>query len=630
MKRKNILQTLACGAAIFALAACTDVWDEHYQSNPDLNAEENLWELISGDDDLQEFTAFLQATKYDSLLMMNRNYTVWAPVDGSGCCDTAMLRTALQSKDKDSLLAVYRKEIVENHIANFSHVAGDIRDQQDKKNYERISMLNGKLYHFEGSPKEGVYKFSGIVLKNSNGMAKNGVLHKLDGSVAFAANLWEQLQKEAELDSLWRFLSKDYKRTVNTDKSVYGPVVAGSQEILDTAWDISCRWFYELAQFTEEDSSYTMYALNNAAWRDMYSMVKSYYNYSSSLQAEDKRTSAAISDSIVKEMMCRNLVFSNTVNKKYFEGLSDTLRSTTYRMFKDNQLFEYNNEKILVDEALAVTDPDRNGLEKEIPLSNGTLNIVSKVNYRPWIWGYDTIRIEGDALSSGERYDRKPDSNPKAETALRKKYRGFLDARQRSISVPRDSVFYHSISGHRFGYYEGVTETGENKANPTFNFYIDNVLSASYCVKIVLLPSDLMKDTYEGLKAPNKFQASLEYLTASGEARTQFFEPEEDYLPDGKTKIPVIDGVKCFISNPDVRDTIVLTKSFPFPICEAQLSRINSAVQVRAKLHIEDKAKFGNFGADNKGTDKKKWKYDNSYRIDEVIFEPLPFAQSEN
>ena len=171
MKRKYINAILACGMMV-SLAACTDVWEEHYQSNPALNGSESLWELISNDPELDDFEAVLQATGYDEILKQNRSYTVWAPINLSDEL-MASLETA-----SDSLLEVYRKEYVENHIADYSQVAGGIRDKEDKKSYKRVVVLNGKSYHFEGTVANA-YSFAGQPLKASNIVATNGVLHKL-------------------------------------------------------------------------------------------------------------------------------------------------------------------------------------------------------------------------------------------------------------------------------------------------------------------------------------------------------------------------------------------------------------------------------------------------------------------
>ena len=105
MKRKNIISTLACSIVALAFTACTDVWEEHYQPNPELNADETLWELISNDPQLTKFASFLEATGYDTLLSKNRCYTVWAPVN-----DAEFFKTHSVEGASRVLLNEYRKE----------------------------------------------------------------------------------------------------------------------------------------------------------------------------------------------------------------------------------------------------------------------------------------------------------------------------------------------------------------------------------------------------------------------------------------------------------------------------------------------------------------------------------------
>ena len=602
MKSIYKIQALACGAALFALTACTDVWEEHYQPQPSLNADQTLWDLIDEDPDLTDFKEYLIATKCDSLLMMNRNYTVWAPVNGSKCFEGVA-----QLEDPD-MIEVYRTEIVENHIADFSHVATGIRDKEDKKNYKKVPMLNGKSYHFEGSPKDDGYKFAEVSLRKSNIMAKNGVLHKLEGSVDYASNLWEQIGKEAELESLWKFLSKDYKKILDEGKTIYGPIVAGQQTILEAVWTEECRWFNELAALNEEDSSYTVYALNNDAWKDMYDMTSAYFNYASNLTSELNSTqkSAEIKDSVVKELMCQNLFFSDAENKMFFEGKKDTLVST-YRRRWPRILFKG-------DEAHAIT---HNGIKKTLKLSNGELNIVDQVNYNPLTCWHDTIRIQGESLNSVERYPDATADNDADGMGYDSKY-----LYKNDWTVRIDSTLYDSISGGRVGYYEANEGT---KDQPYFNFYVDNVLSANYRVKLVLFPT-LMVDPEASLVKPNKFTVELAYANAQGEPKKVYFDPIEERSTHKKKEGGK--DIKQFKSNPTQIDTILIADCFEFPACEANLNSINSTVKSIARLKIKTAITFSGTGlfatGENKGDDRTKWNWDNSYRIDEVIFEPLP------
>lgn len=517
MRRKSINAILACSLAV-SLAACTDVWDEHYQSNPALNGNENLWELIASDPELDDFATLLQATGYDTLLTKNRSYTVWAPTDMSSVFDVASLSSA-----SDSMLSVYRKEIVENHIADYSHVAGGIRDKEDKKNYQRVTVLNGKRYHFEGSVGRD-YIFAGSRLGTPNILAKNGVLHKLDKGVLFAANIWEQLPKEESLDSLWKFLSKDYIREFNEAASVKGPIVDGQQTYLDSVFTESCRWFWQIGQINNEDSSYTMYALTNSAWTEMYNKVRPYFNYPP-LNATEELGGMPLSkvgDSIVKEIMCNNLVFSNTVNQKYFQGERDTLISTRYNMFVNKS-----------DDRAA--DSLHFGCLKELELSNGTIHIIDQMNYKPTVWGHDTIHIEGESLYNSSDI------------------KGYENAYKTVISIDRDHPLYGRISGNQAAVYEPNPAT----ALPTLRFYFSGILSAHYKVGIVLVPPYLLDDSkFKQDSKKNKFNAVLKQRggdKADSEVGT------------------TIASNKLSSTTEDI-DTIWLSDSFKFNYCEAHSS----------------------------------------------------------
>ena len=600
MKRINRLQAWACGIALLALTACTDVWEEHYQPSLELNGDENLWELISGDPDLQGFAAFLSATGYDTLLTKNRNYTVWAPMAG---CDMALLDGAT-----DSLLAVYRKEIVENHIANYTHVAGGFKDKEDTDKYQKVLMLNGKAYHFEGSVDKG-YTLSNSTLKRTNIVAKNGVLHKVDGAVTFGTNIWDQLSREENLSSLWKHMSKYYVRTYDEYNSVKGPIVDGKETILDSAWIESCRWFAEIGHLNVDDSSYTMYALSNKAWDEMYTNTRSYFNYSSDLETDDGRDSETICDSVVKELMCRHMVFSNTINEDFYAGLHDTLISNYYGYPRQEFIGQYAH-------ALkngAIGEPKK--------LSNGLLYIVDQSNYEPLTLWHDTIRIQGERLSSEERY---PD-NDKYNNVDRCGYglvitvnesgttKYELDELNKSIfTVTKENALYEKISGGKVGVFEVTEENEKNSLNPVFNFYVEDILSAKYRVEIVLLPADVVDPLATFIK-PNKFKAKF-YVNGVKEILMQPVEERSALNEKGQV---------WFVSDPTKIDTILLAECLDVPTCEAFLNSINSKEEISARLKIESDVTYGR-GMNNNGSDKSKWKYDKNFRIDEVIFTPLP------
>lgn len=592
MKRIGINIILACSFVACALTACTDAWDEHYQTDSVLSGDENLWELISSKPELEQFAALLQATGYDSLLTKNRSYTVWAPTQMPGDFDITLL-------DNDSALKVYRKEIVENHIADFNHVAGGLRDKEDKKTYSKIEMLNGKAYDFTG-PANGGYLFADNKLMSSNEVAKNGVLHVLDGCVSFAANIWEQLARESKLiGKLYAFLEKDYKREFNPYGSTPGPIVDGQPTYLDSAFTESCRWFYEIGQLNREDSSYTMYALTDKAWDELVEMTKSYFVYDPKMKVLSEFGSISpeqLSDSLVREFACKNLVFSNTVNKKYYQGEKDSLISTTRQLFPG-------------DTARALAD----GCLKTVNLSNGTLHIIDQVNYKPYTWGFDTIRFEGESLAGNWSEQEIVVNNANAKwTGIDKD------------SIVNDIVVYDHVSRGAVG----VITPKEEKDKPTLNFYIDNILSGYYKVSIVLLPPNIVNSADNGFIKPNKFNAVLYYADGTNSG---FLGVKKDTDPNPS----VVKGTtQAFISDETKIDTIVLTECIKIPYCEyrvknfsgkTRLTRLELTTEITFGAYNGSAARFDNRGDKNQG----RWKYDNSYRIDQLIFEPIEAPEGE-
>ena len=466
MQRKHFISVLFCSVAI--LASCTDVWEEHYQPDPQLNADETLWELIKHDPELDEFEKFLIATKYDSLLMKDRFYTVWAPVNGF----------AYNEANRE----LWEREFVQNHIANYSHVAGG---KLSEDNF--VTMLNGKYVRFENS--KGKFTFKGLSLKSQNIPAKNGILHKIDGYADFTPNIWEQLAKETGgangVDSLYQFLLKDYKREFDQYNSVPGPTIDGKLHYLDSVFTESNPWFYDLGELNREDSSYTMFALTNTAWNEMYGMASKYFNYATGYATGD-----SVRDLIVRELMCKNLVFSDKVNAKYRNGERfDTLYSN-YKLYYGNR----NPLAFAGDEVDALYN---GAITKQ--MSNGTLHIVNQVNYDPIKCWHDTIRTEAEGLAGATSDDSNfSDANYDSEQVV-KTYLG----------VDRDSVaLYNSISGGAIASFAPATNPN---AGVKMTFDVRNVLSAPYQIKIVTVPAQIINPADTLFIRPTMFYAQIAY-----------------------------------------------------------------------------------------------------------------------
>ncbi len=550
MKRRNIvLKTLTCGIAALAMTACTDTWDNHYQPKTELNATETLWDLIEADPQLTQFEEFVKATGYDELLKQNRFYTIWAPVDGSEYYTTHPLNVS------DSMINVYKLEFVENHIADYNHTAsGNMSDNL-------VKMINGKYNRFEGSTDN--YTFKGAaVTPDYNIAAKNGLLHKIDGYAIFTANVWEYLAKVDSISLLNGFL-KSYDEIIFDElNSVEGPTVGGQVTYLDSVVIEHNPWFERIGQLNREDSSYTMFAPTNKAWREIYDKAKNYFVYDNQTADRD-----SMQDVMTKDFLCRFLVFSDRLQKSPQDSMvAYCYTNMTGYARMQREVFKGDDLEKL-----------HSNLVESIKLSNGTLNIVDSYNYRTF-W-HDTLRVEGESLLG------EADGVNDAE---------YQQSNKTFYTLSRDSVAkYRQTSNGSIGVYKPSTATG----NPKLRFTIDNVLSAKYRIKVVFVPANYVnpRDT---VFLPNKFNANLYYRDASGK------------------KSKALSLGKNITNNPYAVDTVTLVPDkaeegvdyFEFPVNEFNLS---SGTQTCTQLEIQGKV----------GSREKD--FDRVFRIDQVFLEPV-------
>ena len=555
MKRKNIvLKALTCGITALAFTACTDTWDNHYQPKPELNATETLWDLIEADPELSDFAAYAKATGYDELLSQNRFYTVWAPVNGSEFYQGKDLANA-----DETTLETYKFEFVENHIADYNHTASGNMPEVDAN---KIKMLNGKYNLFIGSADN--YTFKNAAVEKTNIAAKNGLLHKIANNAVFTANIWEQLAKvpEDSITLLNEYLKSFDEIIFDQANSVEGPTVDNQITYLDSVIIESNEWFERIGQLNREDSSYVMFAPTNKAWRETYEKAKTYFVYDKTNPQGD-----SLQDAMAKDFMVRFLVFSNSINKHPQDSMISMCYSALSGVGR-RQVETFKDEEL---------DRLDDNLVKSYELSNGTLHIVDSYNYRTF-W-HDTLRVEGEMLFG-------------VDDGLDPSAAEYTQSNKQMVSIPRDSAKYKETHNGIIGVYSPSTPTG----NPTLTYTFNNVLSAKYRVKIVMMPANFInyRDT---VLLPNKFNATLKYRDVTGKSKS-------------------IAMGKDILSNPYKVDTITLIPNkaeegvdyFEFPVNEFNLGTSGTAM-----TELEIKGRVGS----------RETEFDRVLRIDQVYLEPV-------
>lgn len=435
-----------------ALLGCTD-WDDHYNDEQHVIAENTLWEEIESRDDLKPFKDLLEQYGYKDMLNGPQMYTVFAPV---GAIDTVGIGASVEK---------IKTEVIENHIARFAYSAnGAINNKPE------VVMLNTKEIGFV---QEGdTYKFGNQKFTTEyNIRAKNGVLHIIEGQQMFFHNIWEYLTTDARFDNIREYLYSFNDTILNEDKSVKGEINAdGQQEYLDSVIYINNSLFYTIGQLDNEDSTYTMIIPTNEAWDEAYERIKPYYQFPSSISRE-KRDS--MQNYYTQLGIVRDLVFSHTMQK----SVEDSLISTTKSVFE--KPFEY----IL---------SDYSDWNQSKACSNGGVFVVENLKHNPWDSWHKTIKIEAERANALD-YDRNS-SNYLYYTR----------------TLPSTDTLFTKVSNG--SYIEVTPKTKTSKPVVTFNVW--NVLAGSYDVKVVLLPQT--RTSSKGANNPNLFDGKVHTIPNNG------------------------------------------------------------------------------------------------------------------
>ncbi|MBD8489779.1 fasciclin domain-containing protein [Echinicola sp. CAU 1574] len=307
------------------LSACSDQWEEHNGAAQDLN--NNLVQLIRSDADLSTFADLLEESGLDKQLASG-SYTVWAPTN-------AALEglPATITGDQASL-----KLFVGNHIGyqeNLSYQAADAP--------VRVKMINGKVSVLEENSITSVDESASF--ESADRLAKNGVLYKVDAYMLPKKNIWEIVKEESDNPVSQLILSMSVTDELTMETYNY--------------------FQYDVADLSNEDSTYTFIMLDEAAYGSFQTEMEPYFK-----------------DTLPDEMsiplslgLTKDLVFTTA----YYDNVPDTILSV------DSVKVAFNADNVV----------------RQINASNGVVYVMNDFDYK-LSDKIPEIKIEGeyyDAIS---------------------------------------------------------------------------------------------------------------------------------------------------------------------------------------------------------------------------------------
>lgn len=577
-----------------AATACTDTWDEHYAEQR--YGEGSLMQAISNDPTLSNFQDVLKATGYDAALGGSQVFTVFAPTNDY-----------FTEADRDAVIAQYNeykasgvkdaknlaiKEFLQNHIALYNYsVSASATDSA-------ITMMNGKKVRLSSS------SFEGQSFVKSNVQTGNGVLFTIAGQAKYNPNIFEYLDKDADLDSVKNFIYKYNEEKFMAALSVPGDIIDGKIQYLDsvtvTKNDILSSYSNGLyAEVNDEDSTYLFLAPTNEEWRKQLEKNKQYFVYDSEVSEKD-----SFEYILPRLNIIRGSFFSANENRGLLaQGAAlDSVVATTAIPYLARQRYYGSYDKRVYTYMKPFASDGIFAGTQDVTLSNGV--IKKSANWpikRNQTFLYDIV-MEAESSSTLDSLNLRSTSNPRGNTSPAKYY-----------SVSNSNKFYNKVSGN--GYLELSPSGTSNITNALFDIY--NVMSnIPYDVYIVMAPAEA-GDTLaaQSERVPAKMRVSLQCNGLDGNGyymkKDGTFEKNDRYKVTGTT-VPAAVTTACAVDGLKAADGVsvdsVYVGRFTFPTCSYGVN------EAQVKMLIEGRTS---------NSEVRNGTFTKTIRIDCIVFKPV-------
>ena len=578
MKRNHIYKTvLGLAIAALTLTACSDEWDDHYNSLTTGQHEGSLWEAIQADPNLSNFASVVRACGYDKSLGSSQTFTVFAPTNSCLSAEQAQELINAYNAEKgkvndDDNTTV--KEFLQNHMTLYNHSVSSLSN-------DTIVLMNGKYAFLTPDAIDGNRFLT------ANQHYGNGVLYTLDNQVKFFSNLFEYMRKDNDLDSVRSFFYNGmfYRKEFIASESVPGGIVDGKTVYLDSVFiqqnDLFGYNFLD-ARINSEDSTYLMIVPTNKEWKKMVDEYSDYFVYDKNVPYRD-----SLAYTNTRMAIMKGTVFSRTFNGD--AALQDSAMSTNctmnynYRrsMWGADSLHYYEYYKPFApDGALAGATP--------IECSNGTMLKSDNWKIDKQQTFHQLRIIEAEQMRSLKEVstvkNNAGDDEPTVAAIIRQVPNLFPDAPDSLQNNP----FYNVVSNNRFVEFEPQRTT----VNPWVTFNITDVLAnVGYDIYLITAPATAHDwNATDIQKLPTLLRCTLSHHDIDGNV-------VEEEVCDRKETVA------------DEVNALLLAENFKFPVASFGLNEDEPQVTLKLETRVTSAQLRSN-------------KYTRTMRIDCILLKP--------
>lgn len=516
---------LALSVLVMFYACTDDKWDEHYAANLNVTSDETLIDKLRKEQTLSDFVQILDSVKVMNGhkitsvsyadLMNQQFFTVFAPVNGSFNKDS-LLALCVTSKGNEQVA----KWFVQSHLSRTPYSFYNNSSVKAK-------MLNTKYLYFENNKLAGV----GFVEGKSNIVAKNGIIHLMNGTLPFLMNIYEALTNMPEFEIMGKFLMTYQKDSLDENASVSAGINdEGVTVYVDSVMIEKNSLFRSFGYINSEDSLYRMIVPSKAGIENAYAKISKYYNFGSAAKAD------SLKKFWTNYSMMKDLIF----NWNLQNSPQDSLISTQYWYYqpKFHVFYKPFAENGILSNA------------KTINTSNGVLYKVDEWPLNMTSVFFTPITVEAETERNINTLD---------------KVRFKFNQRQK---------YANYISGG--GYLDLFPIKNSDKPDITFN--IRNTLSGKYDVCVVMLPKTIYDAQTTDTK-PNKFSAAVTYELPNGSNTSVTCRGKEGQ------------SLSFFENKPTAIDTITLT-TLTFPVCNYGQEKVKVTLRLQSVVTPKEMTKY--------------------------------------
>jgi uncharacterized surface protein with fasciclin (FAS1) repeats len=488
MITKNLLYNKVIGLAVATLTfvACTDTWDDHYES---LGGGENgvhdgtIWSAIKSNPNMSNFATLIEGCDYVDRLNGSQVFTVFVPTNDDFSAAEAEALIAEYKAQADSVLPENNtviKEFIQNHMALYNHSFTNMHT-------DTLVLMNGK--YAVVNPDTTI---NGVKMTDINQLYSNGVLFTMDKKMEFFPNVFEAFRKDHDYDSIYSFMynSHFYYKVFQPSQSVAGSIVNGKTQYLDSVFTQRNELYSYVGLINSEDSDYIMVAPTNAVWKQLIDEYQTYFDYPAKLTDRD---SMAYTNARLAIM--EGTTFSRTFNTD--AALQDSAMSTSCIRSYTSRLSAWGGVPFEYDQYYMPKAAKGALNQTEImQCSNGEVRKATE-------WNIDK-RMTFHTYRIADTYDlkevKKDFDNSKKDS---------IDAVSHVVDyVTADNKnFYNKVWNNTFLTFESQVATANYWATYTIPGVLSNIGYDIYLVYVPALAADTTATPEQRL--PTKFKAQL-------------------------------------------------------------------------------------------------------------------------